>query len=195
VNWEKLKQNVSTWVQISPIAYQLDEYGVALPDIDDDWFVHAIVDDVVTLSRNGSGLNLILGKDHIHHFATNPGRTVGNTKYGLLQLHVQAYIQGDQVRVKPTPRPGERVPPPEVSIAEKAVHVLYPGQSGMQQRLAAQGYTLQWIVRSRVAQFVDLWGWKIVVEPDANGRLSSFCVEDRIDDLILIKKRTDLLQR
>lgn len=188
MNWDKLKQNYGYWVQLVPIACRLDEFGMPLPEIDEDWFIDEIGDDRLRISRTDR-LTVVLGKDHIHHFTSNPQRTIGTTKYGFLTLHVQVFIQGIRTWVKPNNRPGEAVAPPNGEIIDKPVQFRFPTDSGIQQRLAADGYRLVWANESTLSQRLDLEGWEIVVEPDANGRLYRFRMKDRIDDQVLLKKR------
>lgn len=189
MNWEKLKQNFGSWVQITPIACRLDEHGIPLPQIDEDWFIDETTDDYIRISSKATSHFVKLGKDHIHHFTSNPQRTVGTTKYGFLTLLVQVFVQGNNVWVKPTNRPGEAVAPPLVEIVDRPVHFRFPTDSGIQQRLEAAGYRLAWANESTLSQRLDFDGWEIVIEPDANGRLFRYRVKDRYDDQVLLKKR------
>ena len=74
-------------------------------------------------------------------------------------------------------------------VEDKIVTISYPTESGIQQRLEAAGFRLQWSLESELAGRVDLHGWEIVVEPDTRGKLFRFRCKDPHDDLILIKKR------
>ena len=187
MNWEKLKQNFGYWVHLVPSACRLDNHGLPLPQTDDDWLIDEIADDHIRASRT-TGHFVRLGKDHIHHFTSNPQRTIGTIKFGFLTLHVQVFIQGNNVWVIPNNRPGEAVAPPIVEIVDKPVHFRFPTDSGIQQRLEAAGYRLIWANESTLPQRVDSEGWEVVIEPDANGRLFRFRAKDRYDDQVLLKK-------
>jgi hypothetical protein len=138
MQWDYLKRNVGSWVQLVPTACRLDEFGALLPEIDEDWFFDEFAADHIRVSKT-TGHFVRLGKDHIHHFTTNPQRTIGPTKFGFLTLHVQVFVQGPNVWVKPNTRPGERVAPPQIEIIDKPVHFRFPTDSGIQQRLERQG--------------------------------------------------------
>jgi hypothetical protein len=188
MNLEQLKKDVGYRVQLVPIACRLDNLGQPLPEVDDDWIIGEVTDEHVRLSKD-TGHFVLLGKDHIHHFTSNPHRSVGTTKFGFLNLLVQIFVQGNDVWVKPTLRPGERVAAPSVKITDKVVNFQYPADSGIQRRLEATGFRLVWSLESELASRVDLHGWEIVVEPDASGHLCRFRCKDPRDDLILLKKR------
>jgi hypothetical protein len=183
---DQLKKNVGWRMQIVPPACHLDDQGNPLPEKNEDWQVEEVTNDLVRLSAQ-SGHQLKLGKDHNYSFATNPQRT--SAKSGFLTLHVQVFVQGDRVFVKPNSRPGERVPSDPAIIEDKNVGFNYPTESGIQQRLEAAGYRLLWSLESQLASRVDLHGWEVVIEPDANGRPFRFRCKDPSDDLILLKKR------
>lgn len=175
-------------MEIMPPACHLDNYGNSLPDKNEDWLVQEVNDDRVRLSEQ-SGNQLILGTDHIYSFATNPQRASVRAKFGFLTLHVQVFVQGGSVFVKPNARPGERVPPNPAPIGEKLVNFNYPTESGLQQRLEAAGFRLAWSLELNLASRIDLQGWEIVIEPDVNGRLFRFRCKDARDGQVLIKKR------
>jgi hypothetical protein len=189
MNLGRLKKNVGRWMEIVPPACHLDDWGNPLPEKNEDWRVEEVTDDVVHLSAQ-SGHQVKLGTDHIYSFATNPQRrseTEGD--FGFLTLHVQVFVQGDRVSVRPNARPGERVSVSPATVEDKIVTFSYPTESGIQQRLEAAGFRLQWSLESELAGRVDLHGWEIVVEPDAKGKLFQFRCKDPHDDQILIKKR------
>ena len=144
---------------------------------------------MVRLSEQ-NGYQLKLGTDHIYSFSTNPQGASAEDNLGFLSLHVQVFVQAERVFVKPNARPGERVPPNPAVIEDKIVKFNYPTESGIQQRLEAAGYRLLWSLESELASRVDLHGWELVVEPDANGKLFRFRCKDPRDDQILLKKRT-----
>ena len=185
---DRLKKNVGWLMEIMPPACHLDDHSNHLPEKNEDWKVEEVTDDVVRLSAQ-SGHQLTLGTDHIYSFATNPQRAATNGSFGFLTLHVQVFVQGARVFVKPNSRPGERVPSNPAIIEDKIVGFNYPTESGIQQRLEAAGYRLVWSLESQLATRVDLHGWEIVVEPDASGRLFRFRCKDPRDDQILLKKR------
>lgn len=187
MNFEKLKTNVGAHVQLVPIACKLDAYGRPRPPIDDDWFVEEITDDHIKLTLP-SGHFVLLGKDHVHHFTSNPQRSVGGRRFGFLSLHVQVFVQGARVWVRPTVRPGEAVPPPPVIQREHLVDLAFPTDSGLQQRLEQSGFRLVWSLERHVARRVQLEGWEVVVEPDRDGTLATYRVRDPRDDMILLKK-------
>jgi hypothetical protein len=186
---DRLKKNVGWRMEIVPPACHLDDQGNPLPDKNEDWLVDEVTDDLVRLSKQ-SGHQLKLGTDHIYSFATNPQRaSAEGGNFGFLSLHVQVFVQGDHVFVKPNARPTERVSPNPSVIGDKIVKFSYPTESGIQQRLEATGYRLLWSLESELASRVDLQGWEIVIEPDANGKLFRFRCKDPHDDQILLKKR------
>ena len=180
-----MKKNVGRRMEIVPPACHLDDQGNPLPEKNEDWQVEEVTNDLVRLSAQ-SGHQLKLGTDHIYSFATNPQRMAD---CGFLTLHVQVFVQGDRVFVKPNSRPGERVSSNPAIIQDKIVGFNYPTESGIQQRLEAAGYRLLWSLESQLAGRVDLHGWEVVIEPDANGRLFRFRCKDPRDDQILLKKR------
>ena len=189
MNLGRFKKNVGWWMEIVPPACHLDDHGNSLPEKNEDWRIEEITDDLVCLSAP-SGLQVKLGTDHIYNFVSNPQRkSEPDLKFGFLTLHVQVFVQGDRVFVKPNARPGERVPVKPTIVEDKIVTFGYPTESGIQQRLEAAGFRLQWSLESELAGRVDLHGWEIVVEPDATGRLFRFRCKDPHDDQILIKKR------
>src|SRR5260370_30329180 len=185
---DRLKKNVGWRMEILPPACHLDDQGNPLPEKNEDWLVEEVTDDLVWLSEQ-SGYQLKLGTDHVYSFATNPQRASAGGNFGFLSVHVQVFVQGGRVFVKPNARPGERVPPIPAVVRDKIVGFDYPTESGIHQRLEAAGYRLLWSLESELATRVDLHGWKIVIEPDANGKLFRFRCKDPHDDQILLKKR------
>ncbi len=188
MNLNQLKRNQGYHVQIVPVACRLNDLGIELPPIDDDWLMEEVNDEHVRISNVRTGHIVVLGKDHIHNFSSNPQRSLGDLKYGFLNLHVQVFIQGNRARYVPNLRPGERVAPPAIVVTEKSVTLDYVSRSGLEQKLNAEGFVLQWCGEPKLAERIEFGGWEIVKEPDGGG-LASFRVKDRICDLILIKKR------
>jgi hypothetical protein len=185
---DRLKKSAGWRMEIVPPACHLDCRSNPLPEKNEDWLVEEVTDDLVRLSEQ-SGYQLKLGTDHIYSFATNPQRPSAESNFGFLSLHVQVFVQEDRVFVKPNARPGERVPPNPEVVGDKIVRFNYPTESGIQQRLEDAGYRLLWSRESELASRVDLHGWEIVIEPDANGKLFRFRCKDPRDDQILLKKR------
>lgn len=189
MNLGQLKKNVGWWMELVPPASHLDYQGSPLPEKNEDWLVEEVTDHFVRLSAQ-SGHQVKLGTDHIHNFVTNPQRrSEAEENFGFLKLHVQVFLQGDRIFVKPNARPGERVSASPAIVTEKIVTFSYPTESGIQQRNEAEGFRLQWSLEAELAGRVDLYGWEIVIEPDTNGNLFCFRCKDSRDDQILIKKR------
>ena len=115
MNLDLLKKNVSQRVQLLPVAYRLDENGRELEPMDDDWIFGDVSNDTLRISNVRTGHVATLGKDHVHHFTTNPHRSEQGVKHGFLTLNVQIFLQGDNLWVRPNARPGERVNPDGMS--------------------------------------------------------------------------------
>lgn len=191
MNLEKLKGNVGWRVQLVPQAIHLDRYGRELPGKNEDWIIQNVTDDEVRIDEATIlGLTTKLGRDHVQSFATNPARSIPNgIQYGLLKLHIQMYVPTNApIWIQTCVRPGERLPPPPVEIAELLVGIDYPTESGMQQKLSDQGYELAWVRASRVPS-LELQGVEIVIEKDRHGRLTRFSVRDPAESLVLVKRR------
>lgn len=140
------------------------------------------------------GLTTTIGKDGIHHYNSNPSRSIPHgLQYGLLMLTVQMYIQGGKISYRPCARPGERVPPFIVQITRQAVDFNYPNVSGIQARLDAEGWRAGWCKESRVPT-LELEGWEIVVETDRHGMPTSFCLPDKPENQVYVKTRQQDLQ-
>jgi hypothetical protein len=75
MNWEQMKKNVGCRVQLVRPACRLNSQGQTLPNMDEDWIVHEVSTDGVRISNTRTGHTTTLGKDHIHHFTTNPDRS------------------------------------------------------------------------------------------------------------------------
>jgi hypothetical protein len=189
MQWNKLRQSIGYRVRVSPIAYRLDEIGRPLPEMDEDWLIQAgPTDETIQISRI-AGHSFPLAKDQIHHFTSDPIRTIGDMRYGMLTLLVQIYIQSNDVKTRPTVQPGVPVPPPEIRIEDRAVDFRYPTDTGLQQRLETAGYKISWVNESRLARLVEIDGWEIVIEQTPTG-LARFRAKDRHDDQVLVKKWT-----
>jgi hypothetical protein len=191
VNLEKLKSNVGWRVQLGPPAIHLDEFGRELQGKNEDWIIQSVTDDEIRIDEAAMlSLTTKLGKDHVHSFATNPARSIPNgIQYGLLKLHIQLYIPPNApVWIQTCVRPGERLPPPPVKITELFVGLNFPTESGIRQKLEAQGFELGWARASRVPT-LELQGGEIVIDKDRHGHLIRFAVRDPAESLILVKKR------
>jgi hypothetical protein len=189
MNWDRMKKNVGCRVQLVPIACRLDENGRDLPQIDDDWIITEVSAAGVRISNVRTGHFTTLGKDHVHHFTSNPDRLQGGIPHGFLTLNVQVSLQGNNLSIRPNARPGEPVSPQSVEITEKWVDFKYPSDSGLQQRVETAGYRVAWCLDTKLSRKIDLEGWEIIVEPDAQGVLTKFRLKDRPADQTLIKKR------
>src|SRR6266853_1421685 len=134
MNKDMMKKNVHAHVQLLPPACRLDENGFKLkPEAyvgeSDRWFIEDVSDSGVRISHP-SGHVKTLGYDHICKF-TSDGNT-NSVKRGFLTLHVQLFIQGNEVRVVPNARPGDPVEPKLPGVVEKVVEISYPDKSGIQ---------------------------------------------------------------
>lgn len=189
MNWEQMKKNVGCRVQLVPIACRLDENGRELPSADDDWIIGEVSIAGVRISNIRTGHVSTLGKDHVHHFTSNPDRSQTGIPHGFLTLNVQVFLQGNKLWVRPNARPGEPINPPLGEVLEKWVDFNYPFDSGIQRRLEAAGYRVAWCLDTKLSRKVDLEGWEIVVEPDAQGVRTKFRLKDRPASQTLIKSR------
>lgn len=113
MNWQQLKKNVGHRVQLRPIAGRLDESGRRLRSLDDDWTIRAFPNDCVEVYNVRTGHFIRLGKDHVHHFASNPDRADGELRFGFLILTVQVFLQGAKAWVEPNTGPGKPADLPE----------------------------------------------------------------------------------
>ncbi|GEM_PF-4181803 len=189
MNWEQLRRCVGFRIQLEPIACRLDEYGRELPPENDDWVVQDVSNAGVRVSNERTGHATTLAPDHIHHFTSNPDRSRGGLQFGFFVLHVQVFLRGNELWVRPNARPGESVRPPAPQIEEKWVDFRYPSDSGLQSKLQAAGYRIAWCADNRLSRRTDLEGWEIVIEADNHGVLSKFRLKDRPADQTLIRKR------
>jgi hypothetical protein len=182
MNRNMMKKNVHSHVLLQPPACRLDHNGFEVKAVEDDWWlVQVVTDEGVTISDPRSGHFRLLGYDHIQKF-TSDGMKQG-AKRGFLTLHVQLYVQGNDVRVLPT-QPGAPLPPPRPVVVDKVVESNYPTASGIQQRLEAQGYALSWVRPERVGS-IELQGGQAVVERDAKGVLATFRTRN---GMVLVKR-------
>ena len=189
MNWEQMKKNVGCRIQLVPTACRLDENGSELPPMDDDWIIDEVSTAGVRVSNVRTRHVTTLGKDHVHHFTSNPDRSQTGIRHGFLTLNVQVFLQGDKLWVRPNARPGEPVKPQLGEVIEKWVDLKYPFDSGLQRRLEAAGYRVAWCLDTKLSRKIDLEGWEIVVESDAQGVRTKFRLKDYPADQTLIKRR------
>jgi predicted nucleotide-binding protein len=71
----------------------------------------------------------------------------------------------------------------------KYVDLNYPADSGFQNRLAADGFSVQWCLDRDLARKLDIEGWSLATMTDANGNEVVFKVRDHPSDHTLVKKR------
>jgi hypothetical protein len=189
VNLDRIKKSTGERVQLRPAALELDPIGRLMPTADHIWIIGAVTDDWVEVSNTSTRHFTKLGKDHIHHYTTNPDETHRTgVPHGFFTLNVQIYIRGDQVTITPTARPGEAVTPNDAQASELLVDLRYPADSGLQAELVRAGYRIAWVAESRVARLVNLGGWSVVVHRAPNGNLVRFRVRDRPEDKVLIQR-------
>lgn len=184
-----MKKNAGCRVQLVPIAIRLDRNGRELTQVDDYWIIDQVSQDGIRISNIQTGHVTTLGKDHIHHFTSNPDRSRTGIQHGFLTPNVQIFLSGNKIEVRPNARPGEAVRPPQSEVVEKWVDLRYPSDSGLQRKLEGEGYSLRWCGDPRLSRAIDLEGWEVVVEPDVRGVLSNFRLKDSPFNQTLIKKR------
>jgi hypothetical protein len=189
MNWERMKKNVGYRVQLVPIACRIEDNGRDLPAVDDDWIIEEVSNDGVRIFNTRTQHHITLGADHIHNFTSNPDRSHNGIKHGFLTLNVQVFLQGIKGWVRPNVGPGKPVKPQIDEIVDKWVDLGYPRDIGLQQRLEAAGYRVAWCSDTKLSRKVDLEGWEIVVEPDAQGVRTRYRIKDRPSDQTLIKTK------
>jgi len=180
-----MKKNLHAHVLLLPTPYRLDQYGFELQAVDDPWWlIEEVSDDGVRISDPRSGHVKLLTYDHLYKWTNDQPKN--GAKRGFLSLHVQLTVQGNTVSVIPNARPGEAVPLKRPQVVDKLVTFTYPVDTGMQQRLEAQGYQLRWCRPENVTTKVDVDGCSVVIESDAQGMLLTFRTRD---GQVLIKCR------
>jgi hypothetical protein len=189
VNLDRMRSAVGQRVRLRPGAIELDTDGFGVWSQDDDWVVDSIYDEVIRIRNTRTGHCADLGKDHIHHYTSDPqpSRQSG-VAHGFLTLTVQLYLHGLNVSIAPTSKLGEPVPKPRPETAELQVDLSYPRDAGLQARLEQQGFRIAWVRRSRVQRLLHLEGWQHVVDHGPDGQLVKYCVKERLEDLVLLKK-------
>lgn len=107
MNLDQLKKNVNQRVQLRPVARRFEVGGPELELLDDDWVIDAVTDEGVRVSNSRTGHATTLGRDHIHHYTSNPDRSRAGIKHGFLTLNVQISLRGPSVTVEPNAGPGQ----------------------------------------------------------------------------------------
>ena len=183
-----MKKNIGARVQLKPTPHRLDEYGRKLPPAADDWIIEDVSADGVRIKNVRTDHTTTLGKDHIYDYVSNPDQSQHGVKHGFLTLKVQLFLSTKGVSITPTSRPGESVEPPVIQIQEKWVDADYPARSGLKTKLETAGYTIVWAWDSKLAE-LELKGWEIVIEPDAQGVLTKFRFDEVGPHQTLVKKK------
>lgn len=188
MNWDQMKKNVNTRVQLKPMPCRLDDYGRKLPALNDNWIIEEVSADGVRIKNLRTHHTTTLGKDHIYDYISNPDQSRGGIKNGFLTLKVQIFLTREGLSIIPTARPGESVEPPAVEIVEKWVNADYPTRSGLKAHLEAAGYGLAWAWDTKLAD-LGLKGWEIVIEPDPQGVLTKFRFDEIGPHQTLVKRK------
>lgn len=188
MNWDQMKKNLHARVQLKPTPHRLDEYGRKLPTLADDWIIEEVSADGVRVKNLRTHHTTTLGKDHIYDYVSNPDQSQGGVKHGFLTLKVQIFLKPKDLLITPTARPGESVEPPALGIVEKWVGADYPARSGIKAQLEGAGYSVVWAWDSKLAD-LELKGWEIVIEPDAQGVLTKFRFDEVGPHQTLVKKK------
>jgi hypothetical protein len=187
---DQLKKNVGRRAQLGPPAIRLDPLGRELPSKEEVWTIKSVTEAEVHLHEDRvSGLTARLGHDYVHSWSTNPSRSVpGGAQYCFLKLTVQIVVQQASITYRMCPMPNVRVDPLPATLAELSVDSEFPTRSGIQAKLAASGYEVQWCLASRVpTNLFD--GSELVIENDSFGIPSTFHWRINPEDQILIKRR------
>jgi predicted nucleotide-binding protein len=77
----------------------------------------------------------------------------------------------------------------ETEPSVKWVDILYPLNSGLQEQLKAEGYTVRWSLDTDLARRLDINGWTLVTQSSGSGREVILKMKDRPADQTLIKKK------
>lgn len=109
MNLDQLKKNLLQRVQLRPISRQFAEDGKGLKQQDDDWIIEEVSGDSIRISNVRTQHFAILGRDHIHHYTSNPARSQYGLKHGFLILNVQIFLCGAEARTEPNSTPGQPV--------------------------------------------------------------------------------------
>lgn len=112
MNFDRLRKSAGQRVHLRPQAISLDPLGRDITEQDYSWLIVSVTDEHVRISNPVTNHFTDLGKDHIHHYTSNPdeSRRTG-LPHGFFTLTVQLYLQGPSLTLTPCARPGESVPP------------------------------------------------------------------------------------
>jgi hypothetical protein len=109
MNKREFQQNFGKRARLRPMAKRsLGETGIALPPVDDHWFIQRVdLKTGVTISNPATHHSRELPWDAIYNWVDDgePGQ-----RSGFLRLNVQVHIGGNCMRTEPTARPGEAFP-------------------------------------------------------------------------------------
>jgi hypothetical protein len=111
MNFEQLKRNKGYVIKLVPPACHIDPSGDPLPALNEDWTIDEITAEHVEISAT-SGHRHRLAKDHVRNFTTDAHSSTDSVRRGFLTLHVQIFVEGEEVWVLPNERPGAAVIPP-----------------------------------------------------------------------------------
>lgn len=110
MNWRQFRKNVGRIFQLEPVPTFLDSNDNEIAESNDDWVLTDISGtDILRLINMRTDHEVILGKDHIYDYRTNPSRNTENNEYGFLVLKVHIFIRDGEVWLRPNSKPGERV--------------------------------------------------------------------------------------
>lgn len=165
-----MKKNVGCRVRLRPGVIRSDHFGRILPSTDDVWTIDGIADSGIRISNQRTGHSTILGKDHVYNFTTDPDRSKAGLPHGFLVLRIQITLSGRDLTITPCLRPGEPVLPRVPEEIDRIVPLGFPTESGLQQRLEAQGFELRWSAERNLGRDIEL-GWSLVEILDEQGRI------------------------
>jgi hypothetical protein len=114
-------------------------------------------------------------------------KVAGNTSDGIETLadRLAEAVGGGPV----LPAPSESTATAPEAAEEKWVDFKYPEDSGLMERLKAEGYEVRWCQEPGVARAVDLQGWEMAYENVSDGRRAVLRCRDRSYPQTLIKRR------
>jgi hypothetical protein len=108
MNRQQLKKTEGQYVRLQPPAV-----GPRGEEVDEDWLVREVKDDVIELLNTQRGVVAAIGFDHIFNYFSDGTRGNAHQRYGFLQLHSQVRIgNAYMARVEP-------LPPPRVSAMSR----------------------------------------------------------------------------
>jgi hypothetical protein len=106
--------------------------------------LESVLREEVRIALPRTGHFTRLGKDHIHHYTSNPDETARTgVPHGFLTLNVQVFLRGIRLFITPTARPGEPIAPlkahvPQLPQPEGAIHAPIPAIHEMPYRRARE---------------------------------------------------------